>query len=92
MKLDVDVKQSKIDQQYLDKMQKDSSVKAVDLDGGLKGIYNALRHWGRVIDPQTMTLVAELSTPILFNEEHQQSYLPRFKQDYFAMAGYQLAE
>ena len=92
MKLDIDLKQSKINQEYIDKMQQDSSIKAVNLAGGLKGMYNNLAHWGKVIDPKTMTLVAELSTPITFNQEHQESYLPRFKQDYFAMAGYELAE
>ena len=39
-----------------------------------------------------MTLVAEISTPMTFNEKHGQTYLPRFKQDYFTMAGYQVAE
>ena len=92
MKLDVDVRKSRIDQRYLEKMRKDASVKEVNLAGGLQGVYNSLRHWGRVIDPQTMTLVAEVSTPIVFNEEHQESYLPRFKQDYFVMAGFELAE
>ena len=92
MKLDVSVRESKIDQRYIDKIAQNSSTKEVKLAGGLKGIYNTLSHWGKIIDPQAMTLVAELSTPIVFNHEHEQSYLPRFQEDYFAIAGYELAE
>lgn len=92
MKLDVDVKQSKINQDYIEKIERNQSVKEVDLVGGLKGIYNSLSYWGKVINPNTMTLVAELSTPLMYNEDNQESYLPRFKQDYFAIAGYELAE
>lgn len=92
MKLDIKVKQSKINQDYIDKIERNQSVKEVTLAGGLKGLYNTLSYWGKVINPSTMTLVAEVSTPLMFNEEHQESYLPRFKQDYFAIAGYELAE
>jgi hypothetical protein len=91
MKLDINVKQSQINQDYIDRIERDQSVKEVDLAGGLKGVYNSLSYWGKVINPKTMTLVAEVSTPLMYNEEYQESYLPRFKQDYFAVAGYELA-
>ncbi len=91
MKLEIKKQQTKIDQKYIDKILDDSSAKAVELVGGLKGFYNSLSHWGKIIDPQTMVLVAEVSTPIVFNLEHDQNYLPRFKQDYFTDAGYDLA-
>ncbi len=92
MKLEVDLKESQIDQKYIDKIEEGSCVKEVRLADGLKGIYDTLSYWGKVINPKTMTLVAEVSTPLIFNEEHDQSYLPRFKQDYFTIAGYELAE
>ena len=92
MKLDIDRKQKKINQQFVNKIKKSSDIKVVKLSGGLKGVYNPLLHWGKIIDLNTMTLVAEISTPIKLSEKYEQPYLPRFKQDYFSMAGYKIAE
>lgn len=92
MQLDINREPKKINQQYINKIEQDSETRVVILAGGLKGIYNPLFHWGKIIDLKTMTLVAEISTPMTFNEKHGQTYLPRFKQDYFTMAGYQVAE
>jgi hypothetical protein len=92
MQLDINREPKKINQQYINKMEQDSETRVITLAGGLKGIYNPLFHWGKIIDLNTMTLVAEISTPITLSEKHEQTYLPRFKQDYFTMAGYEVVE
>ena len=50
MKLDINREQKKINQQFVNKMKKSSDIKVVKLTGGLKGVYNPLLHWGKIID------------------------------------------
>ena len=92
MQLDINREPKKIDHNYISKIEEDSETKVVSLTGGLKGIYNPLLHWGKIVDLNTMTLVAEISTPITLSEKYEQTYLPRFKQDYFTIAGYDVVE